>query len=73
MLYFIGFWNGIIVIFGGKDIGEIYVIRIANCWATYKKPTAQTVHLVFADTQSQRCENQKSCFFANARQKDEIV
>ena len=25
-----------------------------SSWATYKKPTAQTAHLVFADTQSQR-------------------
>ncbi|HLO43635.1 MAG TPA: hypothetical protein VK175_04825 [Leadbetterella sp.] len=28
--------------------------KSANRWATYKKPTAQTAHLVFADTQSQR-------------------
>jgi len=26
----------------------------AERWATYKKPTAQTAHLVFANAQSQR-------------------
>jgi hypothetical protein len=29
-------------------------------------PTAQTAHLVFADTKANE-KNQKSCFFANAR------
>tara|TARA_Y100001935_G_scaffold241257_1_gene230523 strand:+ start:396 stop:584 length:189 start_codon:yes stop_codon:yes gene_type:complete len=28
-----------------------------------EKPTAQTAHLVFADTQANRLKNQKSCFF----------
>lgn len=31
-----------------------------------KMPTAQTAHLVFADTKANE-KNQKSCFFANAR------
>jgi len=38
-------------------------------YAILKKPTAQTVHLVFADTQSQRLKKPKELFFANAQQK----
>jgi hypothetical protein len=30
-----------------------------------KKPAAQIIHLVFADTQA-KAKNQKSCFLANA-------
>jgi hypothetical protein len=37
-----------------------------NCrWATYKKPAAQTAHLVFADTKA-NAEKPKELFFANA-------
>ncbi|NHE58632.1 hypothetical protein [Cyclobacterium plantarum] len=39
-------------------------------WATYKKPTAQTAHLVFADTKA-NAEKPKELFFANARTENE--
>ena len=29
-------------------------------WATYKKPTAQTAHLVFSNTRANASKNQKS-------------
>ena len=39
-------------------------------WATYKKPTAQTAHLDFADTRA-NAEKPKELFFANARNEKE--
>jgi hypothetical protein len=35
-------------------------------WATYKKPAAQTAHLVFADTKA-NAEKTKRAVFPNAR------
>jgi hypothetical protein len=37
-------------------------LHIANVIAQCKKPTAQTAHLVFSDTQANAQKNQKSCF-----------
>jgi len=42
----------------------------ANRWATYKKPTAQTAHLVFADTKANAEKTKRAVF---CQRSDEIT
>jgi hypothetical protein len=65
----------ILIKFCTKLKGECFLIRYfsytQNVIAQCKKPTAQTAHLVFADTRA-NAEKPKELFFANARQKQKM-
>jgi hypothetical protein len=50
-----------------KNVDNLHAtFHIQDRWATYKKPTAQTAHLVFADTKA-NTEKTKRAVFSNAR------
>ena len=45
-------------------------ILVLTALATYKKPTARTAYLVFADTKANRLKNQKSYFLPTLKKID---
>tara|TARA_R110002096_G_scaffold432513_1_gene649470 strand:+ start:36 stop:302 length:267 start_codon:yes stop_codon:yes gene_type:complete len=58
----------------GSQLGKILPIfpqrnHTQNRCVSYKKATAQTAHLVFADAQANAEKTKRAVFFANARQK----
>ncbi|PWH84984.1 hypothetical protein DIT68_11465 [Brumimicrobium oceani] len=53
----------IIVIFGGNGIGEIYVIRIANCYLQAEKSQRSVKHIWFLPTLKPKTEKPKELAF----------
>ena len=51
-----------------EDYNTVYIwnicarLRIYSRWATYKKPTAQTAHLVFSDTKANAEKTKRAVF-----------
>jgi len=44
------------------DLFPCHIAKLQTVVPHCKKPTAQTAHLVFADTQAKAQKNQKNCF-----------
>ena len=54
------------------NCSETRTTLILDRWAAYKKPTAQTAHLVFADTKANAKKTKRAIFYQRSDKRTDI-